>query len=202
MFTFAYTRVSTTDQTTDNQILELRNAGFAPDATYCDVISGKVAASERPEFGKLLDNVARLTGPRRLVVTKLDRLGRDALDVQRLVKRLADMGVGVHVVQLNGLDLTSLAGRLVMTTLAAVAEMELSLLVERTHAGLARARAEGRAGGRPLVTSKESRESIKALLASGASVAAVARAQGISRQTVMRIRDRERDGAEAAATAA
>jgi putative DNA-invertase from lambdoid prophage Rac len=189
MFTFAYARVSTADQTTDNQLLELRSAGFVPDATYTEVISGKVAAAERPEFSKLLDSASRITGPRRVVVTKLDRLGRNALDVQGTVKRLAEMGVGVHVLQLGGLDLASSAGKLVMTTLSAVAEMERDLLVERTHAGLARAKAAGRRGGRKPVTTPESRVTIRAMLDTNASVAAVAKAHSVSRQTVMRVRD-------------
>ena len=62
------------------------------------------------------------------------------MDVQGTVHRLAAMGCSVHVLQLGALDLASSAGKLVLATLAAVAEMERDLLVERTHAGLARAR--------------------------------------------------------------
>ncbi|MFO1083791.1 MAG: recombinase family protein [Reyranellaceae bacterium] len=189
MLTFAYARVSTSDQTTANQLLELRTAGFEPDATYSEVISGRVAAADRPQFAKLLDAVSRMNGPRRVVVTRLDRLGRDALDVQGTVRRLAEMGCAVHVLQLGGLDLASSAGKLVLSTLAAVAEMERDLLIERTHAGLARARAEGRKGGRRPVTNDGSRATIKDMLGTGASVAATAKAHGVSRQTVMRVRD-------------
>lgn len=79
-----------------------------------------------------------------LVVSKLDRLGRDAPDVLATIKSLAALHVEVTVLQLGKLDLTSPAGKLMLAMLAAVAEMERDLIVERTQAGLARAKAEGR----------------------------------------------------------
>jgi putative DNA-invertase from lambdoid prophage Rac len=187
MHTFAYLRVSTAEQTTENQLLELRTAGYEPSAVYSEVVSGKVPSSERPEFAKLVDAIQRTTGPKRLLVTKLDRLGRDAIDVQSTVRHLASLDCGVRVLQLGDLDLTSTSGKLVMTTLAAVAEMERDILVERTLAGLARARAEGKHLGRPFSTTKEQRVSIRAMMASGASVSAAARHHGVSRQTVSRV---------------
>jgi putative DNA-invertase from lambdoid prophage Rac len=187
MFTFAYLRVSTADQTVENQRLELEQAGYTPTAVYAETVSGRTPAAERPEFSKLLDAIARTTGARRLVVSRLDRLGRYAVDIQGTVRRLEAMGCAVVVLQLGGLDLASSAGKLVMATLSAVAEMERDILIERTHAGLARARAEGKQLGRPLATNAEQRAGIKAMLASGASVSATARAHGVSRQTVNRV---------------
>jgi putative DNA-invertase from lambdoid prophage Rac len=187
MFTFAYLRVSTGDQTTENQRLELERAGYTPTALYAETVSGRVPAAEREEFGKLIDAIARTSGAKRLVVTKLDRLGRDALDIQGTVRRLEAMGCAVVVLQLGGLNLASSAGKLVMSTLSAVAEMERDILVERTHAGLARARAEGKHLGRPFSTTEDTREAIRAMLASGASVSATATAHGVSRQTVSRV---------------
>jgi putative DNA-invertase from lambdoid prophage Rac len=64
-----------------------------------------------------------------LIVTKLDRLGRNAMDVQAFVDRLASMDVRVHCLALGGTDLTSSAGRLTMTVIPAMAELERSLLV-------------------------------------------------------------------------
>jgi DNA invertase Pin-like site-specific DNA recombinase len=189
MHTIAYVRVSTVGQTTDNQILEIENAGYAPDAVYSDVISGKVAAMERPEFAKMADALARLRGAKRLVVSKLDRLGRDAANVMGTVRSLANMGCGVRVLQLGDLDLTSSAGKLVMTTLAAVAEMERDILVERTHAGLERARRDGKTLGRPKAVDKATAETIQRELAQGIPVAQIARNHAISRATIARIRD-------------
>lgn len=79
-----------------------------------------------------------------LVVAKLDRLGRDAIDVLQTVRTLADRNIKVIVHQLGTTDLTSAAGKLLLSMLAAVAEMERDLLIERTNAGLLRAKAEGR----------------------------------------------------------
>ena len=189
MHTFVYARVSTSDQTNDNQLLEIEQAGYEADTVYTDTISGKVPADERPEFSKMLDTVTRTRKPKRLIVTKLDRLGRDAIDIMTTVKRFSEMGCAVRVLQLGDLDLASSAGKLVLSTLSAVAEMERDLLVERTNAGLARARAEGKTLGRPKVTNDKSASEIMGKLGEGLSVAQVAREHDVSRMTVMRIRD-------------
>jgi len=189
MHTFIYARVSTDGQTTENQLLEIERAGYEADAIYQDTISGKVPAKDRPEFGKMLDTIIRTKKPKRLVVSKLDRLGRDAIDILSSVKFLEEAGCAVRVLQLGDLDLTSSAGKLVMSTLAAVSEMERDMLVERTNAGLARARQDGKTLGRPRVTTDESAIQIRDKLAHGISVSQTARDHGISRATVIRIRD-------------
>ena len=189
MHTFVYARVSTSDQTNDNQLLEIEQAGYEADTVYTDTISGKVPADKRPEFSKMLDTVTRTRKPKRLIVTKLDRLGRDAIDIMTTVKRFSEMGCAVRVLQLGDLDLASSAGKLVLSTLSAVAEMERDLLVERTNAGLARARAEGKTLGRPKVTNDKSAFEISKKLHNGISVAQIAREHGVSRMTIMRIRD-------------
>jgi len=189
MHTFVYARVSTAGQTVENQLLEIERAGYEADTAYTDIVSGKVLASERPEFGKLLDTIARTRKPKRLIVTKLDRLGRDAVDIMSTVRALSETECAVNVLQLGGLDLASPAGKLVMSTLAAVAEMERDLLVERTNAGLARARRDGKRLGRPRVATDESATQIRQKLSAGTSVSQIAREHGISRATVIRIRE-------------
>lgn len=191
MLTVAYLRVSTADQTTDNQRQEIARAGFVPALTFTDTVSGTTKATERRGFLSALDALRAAEGPRQLIVTKLDRLGRSTADVLETIRRLAAMGAEVIVLQLGKLDLTSPAGKLMLTMLSAVAEMERDLLVERTHAGLARARAEGKRGGRPAALSAERREMARALLAAGSSAAEVSRHMGVSRQTIMRCRDSE-----------
>ncbi len=84
-----------------------------------------------------------------LVVAKLDRLGRDAIDVLQTVRAMAERNIKVIVHQLGTTDLSSAAGKLLLSMLSAVAEMERDLLIERTHAGLLRAKAEGKKLGRP-----------------------------------------------------
>ena len=122
-----------------------------------------------------------------LVVSKLDRLGRDAQDVGATIRMLAARHVEIIVLQLGKLDLASAAGKLMLTMLAAVAEMERDLLVERTQAGLARAKAQGKTLGRPTRTTDAQRATIAAKHEAGASISALSRDYGISRASVMRI---------------
>ena len=92
---FAYCRVSTLEQTTENQRREIEAAGFAvrPQRLVEEHISGSVAASERPGFARLLD---RMENGDVLIVTKLDRLGRNAMDVRKTVEQLAKSDIRVH----------------------------------------------------------------------------------------------------------
>jgi putative DNA-invertase from lambdoid prophage Rac len=186
---FAYCRVSTADQTTDNQVREIASAGFSvsPQRTIAETVSGSVAASERAGFGMLLN---KLEAGDVLVVTKLDRLGRNAMDVRATVEALASLGVRVHCLALGGVDLTSPAGKMTMGVIAAVAEFERDLLIERTQAGLARAKSEGKQLGRPMSLRPVQVAEIQERLASGQfSVAGLAAGYATSRQTIMRIRD-------------
>jgi len=184
MATFAYGRVSTTEQSADNQKLEIEAAGHVVDYWFADTISGKTSAAQRPQFSALLGQIR--TGET-LVVAKLDRLGRDAQDVGATVKLLANRKISVIVLQLGKLDLTSPAGKLMLTMLAAVAEMERDLLVERTQAGLIRAKSEGKTLGRPSKTTPEQRIEIIRKYANGAgeSVSALARQYNVSRANIL-----------------
>lgn len=185
---FAYCRVSTNEQTTDNQELEIKSAGFAiePHRIVAECISGSCSAGERAGFTKLLE---RLEPGDVLVVTKLDRLGRNAMDVRQTIERLADMGVKVHCLALGGVDLTSAAGRMTMQVLAAVAEFERDLLIERTQAGLQRARDQGKSLGRPTALNDGQKAEIRDKLKAGESVNSLAKAYSTSRQTIMRVRE-------------
>lgn len=189
MAVFGYGRVSTGQQTTDNQRHELAQSGYViePDFWFADEgISGKVAASQRPAFKSMLSLIRK---GETLVVSKLDRLGRDAIDVLQTVRQLGERGIKVVVLQLGTTDLTAPAGKLLLSMLAAVAEMERDLLVERTQAGLARAQAEGKKLGRPSKTTPEQRSEIRRRLGAGESVSSVARAYGVSRASAIAVRD-------------
>lgn len=187
--TFAYCRVSTTDQTTTNQVEEIVNAGFAvePRRIVEEVVSGSVAAKEREGFSRLLD---RLEAGDVLVVTKLDRLGRNAMDVRATVEQLQNDGVKVHCLALGGMDLTSSAGKMTMGVIAAVAEFERDLLVERTQAGLTRAKASGKSLGRPLMLSDDDQQAILQRRREGASLGILAKEYGVSRSAIQRVEKR------------
>ena len=148
-------------------------------------VSGSVATSQRRDFARLLD---RLEAGDVLVVTKLDRLGRNAMDVGATVAKLADLGVRVHCLALGGVDLTSSTGKLTMNVINAVAEFERDLLVERTQAGLSRARAEGKRLGRPASLNAEQQAMVARRLEEGMAVSTLAREFKTSRQTILRIK--------------
>ena len=185
---FAYCRVSTAEQTTDNQVLEITAAGIdvSPNRIISETVSGSVASAQRKGFAKLLD---KLESGDMLVVTKLDRLGRNAMDVRATIEKLSALGVRVHCLAFPGVDLTSPSGKITMAVITAVAEFERDLLIERTQAGLARAKAEGKTLGRPQTMSDAEKVKAKTRLQNGESVSAVAKDLGVSRQTVMRARE-------------
>lgn len=189
--TFAYTRVSTADQTTDNQIREIAAAGFTvePHRVICETVSGSEAIAKRKGFSRLVE---RMECGDILIVTRLDRLGRDAIDISATVARLEEAGIRVHCLALGGVDLTSSAGKMTMGVINAVAQFERELLIERTQSGLARARAQGKHLGRPPSLDPTARAAIVAGLERGESVSALARQYKTSRQTVMRLRDANR----------
>lgn len=158
MATFAYGRVSTKDQTTENQRLDIKKAGYKVDYWFTDEgISGKTHASQRPQFKVLL---GQIRDGKTLVVAKLDRLGRDAQDVGATIKSLAVRKIEIIVLQLGKLDLASPVGKLMLNMLAAVAEMERDLLIERTQSGLARAKSNGKILGRASKTTDSQRAEI------------------------------------------
>ncbi len=124
-----------------------------------------------------------------LVVTKLDRLGRNAMDVRASVEQLAKSGVRVHCLALGGVDLTSPAGKMTMQVIAAMAEFERDLLIERTQSGIIRAKAAGKKFGRPPTLNAEERATVLNRLDAGVSIAQIAREFKTTRQTIMRTRD-------------
>ncbi|AUG39674.1 DNA invertase [Pseudomonas chlororaphis] len=161
--TFLYCRVSTSTQFTENQIQEVKATGFEVQSSRIveETVSGSIAASERKGFQKLLD---RMEAGDVLIVTKIDRLGRNAMDVRQTVEHLAHCGIRVHCLALGGVDLTSAAGKMTMQVLSAVAEFERDLLIERTQQGLQRAKSEGKKLGRPAaVKTTERVQKMKAL---------------------------------------
>ncbi|MDM5181679.1 recombinase family protein [Massilia sp. DJPM01] len=193
--TFLYARVSTAEQTTDNQVLQAAKAGYTvePHRVHSETISGTIPAMERPVFAKV---VSKLESGDVLVVAKLDRLGRNASDIDRTVEQLRTAGIRVVVLDLPVMEVTSAAGDLVRRMFAAFAQFERDQLVERTHAGLARAKAEGKALGRKDalavlaekrgVALTELREEIRQKLSNGATARGLAKDYGVSHPTILK----------------
>lgn len=160
---------------------------------FANTISGKTSASQRPEFAALLHNIR---DGETLIVSKLDRLGRGAQDVGATVKLLAGRKISVIVLPLGKLDLGSTAGKMMLTMLAAVAEMERDLLVECTQSGLARAKNEGKVLGRPAKTTEAQRVEIVARYTGGESISALARLYSVSRANILAVVNRARLAAD------
>src|SRR5918998_1327020 len=175
-----YARVSTGEQTLDLQLDALTKAGCGK--TYQETASG--ATAERPVLAEVL---GYLRNGDTLVVWRLDRLGRSLQHLIETVAALAERGIGFKSLT-EQIDTTTSGGKLVFHVFGALAEFERDLLRERTHAGLAAARARGRTGGRPKVLAEpKKRARAQALYDGGqADVATICKTLGISRATFYR----------------
>ncbi len=181
-----YMRISKADgtQTLDLQRDALAAAGVKPEHFYEDHASGK--RDDRPGLEACLK---ALRDGDTLVAWKLDRLGRDLRHLVNLVHDLTKHGVGLKILAGQGaqLDTTTANGRLVFGIFAALAEFERELIVERTRAGLASARARGRNGGRPFkMTAAKLRLAQAAMGKPGTKVGELCAELGVTRQTLYR----------------
>ena len=185
---FAYARVATVGQETENQTRDIRDAGFSiePHRIITETESGSVEMAQRKGFSRILDKMEQGD---LLVVTELDRLGRDAIDVSMTVGKLEKMGIRVHCLSLGGTDLTSSAGRMTMNVINSVAQFERGPLIERTQAGMTRARAQGKRPGRPAALTPDQRQAARNRIKNGGTISAIAGEMNTGRQTVMRVRD-------------
>jgi len=154
---FAYCRVSTSEQTTENQILAIRHAGYDVEAhrVISETVSGGTQAMKRKEFADMVKH--KLEGGDILIVLKLDRLGRDNIDVQNTISMLMKYGIKVISLDLPVKDLTSAEGKLMLQMFSAFAEFEKTRIVERTREGLKRAKQQGIKLGRPVAVDTRKR---------------------------------------------
>jgi DNA invertase Pin-like site-specific DNA recombinase len=176
-------RVSTDGQDAQLQRDALDAAGVG--RIYEEKISTRKASSDRPGLTAALDY---LRDGDTLVVWKLDRLGRSVKDVLTIADDLHDRGVGVKILtgKLSGTYTPTGEGKFFFTMMAAFAELERDIIHERTMAGLAAARAQGRNGGRPTVMDADKLAAAQARRARGESPAQIAKALGVSRASVYR----------------
>jgi DNA invertase Pin-like site-specific DNA recombinase len=183
-----YARVSTTDQNCSQQLRELRvyaeARGWTVQGEYVDrAVSGK--RDSRPAMNRLMD-AARRRALDAVACWKIDRWGRSMPHFVQSVRELDSLGVRfIAMTQGIDTDQSNPTAKLVLNMLAAFAEFERELIVERTLAGLARARKEGRIGGRPRVV--VDRVKVERLSKAGKSLNAIAEAVGTSKSTVHRL---------------
>lgn len=181
---YGYARVSTTKQMKDgnsleDQVTKLKEKGAQE--IVQDAYTG--TKLDRPNFTKLLE---RLKPGDTLIVTKLDRLARSAVDGGKIVRELINKGITVHIINMGVLDNTPFNKAAVMMFFA-FAEFERDMIVERTQAGKAIARADGkRVDGRPKKFNPVQLEHAMKLLEDGNSFTEVERMTGISKSTLVR----------------
>ena len=181
---YGYARVSTAKQMKDGNSIEdqtkqLKEAGAQEIIT--DAYTG--TKLDRPNFTKMLE---RLQQGDTLIVTKLDRLARSAVDGNQIVQELHKKGIRIHILNMGMADDTTM-GRLVVSMLLAFAEFERDMIVERTQAGKAAARAKGkRVDGRPKKFHPAQLDHAMQLLEEGHSFTDVEEKTGISKSTLVR----------------
>lgn len=184
MRVFSYCRVSTTEQTTENQIIAIRQRGYdvIDSRVVSETISGSVEAMKRKKFRMLAEH--QMESGDTLVVLKLDRLGRDNIDVQNTITVLTDKGIKVVCLDLPIADLSSAEGKLMLQMFSAFAEFERNRIRERTKEGIERAKAQGKKLGRPKAYGTIS--AVQAKKAEGLSQRKTAEALGLGIATVKR----------------
>ncbi|MFP5464201.1 MAG: recombinase family protein [Gammaproteobacteria bacterium] len=186
-----YLRVSTDGQTTENQRLELaavaERAGWQIVEVYEDAgISGAKGRDQRPAFDRLLKDAAR----RRfdlIAAWSVDRLGRSLQHLVGFLEDVHQLGVDLYLHQ-QGIDTTTPAGKALFQMLGVFAEFERAMIRERVHAGLNRARAQGKRLGRPTIDTDTAAAITAALRAGGAGLHKIAKAHGVGVSTVQRLK--------------
>lgn len=181
-----YARVSTSrqGQSLDTQREALVDDGCDPRHIYTDTISG--TKWQRPGLDAAL---AYARADDTLVVTRLDRLGRNLVDTVTTIADLAERGINVRVLE-PALDTSRPADKVVVNVMASLAEWERDLLVQRTREGVEHARAQGRVAGPKPKLDNEQAQVAKELVDSGKSISAVARTFNVSRPTIYRALER------------
>ena len=174
MAKYGYARVSNLSQSTDVQVKALQDAG-------CTVVrTEKISGSSRNGRDELANILDFLQSGDVLVVCKLDRLGRNTRDVLNLVHEIDQKGASLQVLE-PAIDTAGAMGKMVLTVLGMVSEMELSFIKQRQAEGIAAAKARGVYKGRP---QSVDHAAILQLKSQGLGVTAIAAKMGCSRGTV------------------
>lgn len=159
----------------------------ALDAAGCRRVFEEIASGGRWDRPKLLEMIGQLRDSDVVVVWKLDRLSRSLKDLLHIMERIEAAGAGFRSLT-EAIDTTTAAGRMMMQMAGSFAEFERAMIRERTSAGLAQARAEGRIGGRRRkLGEKQRREIAESVISGRKSGAEMARLYHVSEPTVSRI---------------
>ena len=185
-----YLRVSTAEQTVENQERELRaiaeRAGWQIAAVFTDAgISGAKGRDKRPGFDQLLRGATRREFDM-VAAWSVDRLGRSLQDLVAFLAEIHGAGVDLYLHQ-QAIDTSTPAGKAMFQMMGVFAEFERSMIRERVNSGIARAKAKGQRFGRPKV-SLEAEEKARSLLRAGHGILKVAKLARLGSGTVQRIK--------------
>lgn len=190
MTRYGYARVSTARQDLEAQIAQIEGYGVDRSFIEGEIISSRKA--KRPEFEKVF---AELTEGDELHVVKLDRIGRDMIEIAEICTKLDERGVKIGLAG-SIIDRSTFEGRALFLVFSMVAEIERELIAERTRAKFARKRANGeRIGRKPALTKRQKTEAAKAW-ETGLSKSQISKIYGVARATVakaiLEVSDEER----------
>lgn len=175
---FGYARVSTSQQSLDVQLKALKQQGVIDSRIFTDKQSGKDAEREGLKLLRL-----KVESGDVVLVTKLDRLGRDTADMIQLIKDFDAIGVSIRFLD-DGISTEGAMGKMVVTILSAVAQAERQRILERTNEGRLEAKAKGvQFGRKPFIDRKK----LNALHQKGMGATEIAKHMGIGRSTVYKL---------------
>jgi len=185
-----YLRVSTTEQTVENQRRELEAVverhGWSIAATFVDAgISGAKGRDKRPGYDRLCKGIARREFDL-VAAWSVDRLGRSLQDLVGFLSELHGKGIDIYLHQ-QGIDTSTPAGKAMFQMMGVFAEFERAMIVERVKSGLARARAQGKRLGRPSIAPGKE-DAVRRLLARGTGIIKTAKLAGVGVSAVQRIK--------------
>jgi DNA invertase Pin-like site-specific DNA recombinase len=185
-----YARVSTTSQTVENQLRELREAAARLGWTVAhevidEGVSGAKGRAARPGFDRLFELVER-KAVGAIMAWSVDRIGRSLQDLVALMRELQQHSVELYCHQ-QSINTATPAGRMTFSIFGALGEYERSLIIERIRSGIARAKMQGRKFGRPRLYDDEVRARVIKLRASGLTVREIAQTVGVGSSSVWRM---------------
>ena len=183
-YSFGYRRVSSVQQSYDRQTAALIDAGISEGRIFEDKLTG--GTMDRPGFNQML---SQLRPGDTVVVTSLDRLGRTTVGILSTIEELAVRGVSIKSLK-PGEDFSGVTGKLILTIMAAIAEWEKANTAERAAEARAARRAKGiKATRKKSALTAANVDTVKRLRSTGATIASIVKATGLTRASVYRALD-------------
>lgn len=189
-----YGRVSTNEQTTENQLIKLKeiisiNGWNLIDVYVDEGISGSKGREKRPEFDRLCRDLVRRKF-NRIMVWDVSRLGRSLQHLVEFLNEVISVNCNLYIHQ-SGLDTSTPSGRMMFQMVGVFSEFERSMISERVKLGLQRVQSNGKKLGRPIKITEEIKTEVKYLLDQGCSYTKIQNQTGVPRSTISRIKSEQ-----------